>query len=164
LGWTGSASVFARRESNVIDWVRASPAERWHTTNIRRVVVRGVEVGASRRTGATGLVRLDYTLLDADAGAVTFLSKYVLDYARHKLTASASLPLPGRLALGQRIGYARRADRRAYWVLDARIARPVGSAELFVEGTNLLDEAYQEISGVDMPGRWIRAGLRLKAF
>jgi len=158
-GWQASASLFARRESNVIDWIRTSPLERWQTTNIRRVVVRGVEMGAARRTANAGFVRLDYTYLDADAGAVNFLSKYVLDYARHKLTWSASVPLPGRFALGQRVAYARRADRRAYWVVDTRASRRLGLADVFVEGTNLLDQDYQEIAGVDMPGRWIRAGV-----
>lgn len=163
-GWQASASLFARRESNVIDWIRASPLERWRTTNIRRVTMTGSELGVMRRAGEAGFVRLDYTHLDADAGAVDFLSKYVLDYARHKLTASASVPLPRGFALGQRLAYARRADRRASWVLDARVSRRIGPADVFVEGTNLLDEAYQEIIGVDMPGRWVRAGLTLPAF
>ncbi|HXE79794.1 MAG TPA: TonB-dependent receptor, partial [Vicinamibacterales bacterium] len=158
-----TGTFFARRESNVIDWIRQSPLERWRTTNIRRVVVRGGELGVTRRTG-DGVVRLDYTFLDADAGEVTFLSKYVLDYARHKLAASASLALPGRIALGQRLSYARRADRRAYWLLDARLSRRIGPADAFIEGTNLLDEEYQEIIGVDMPGRWIRAGVTLSSF
>lgn len=163
-GWQGSVSLFARRESNVIDWIRASSLERWRTTNIRRVAVRGAEIGVLRRTPAAGFLRLDYTYLDADAGAVDFLSKYVLDYARHKITASASIALPGGFALGERLAYARRADRRSSWVLDARASRRVGRADLFVEGTNLLDEAYQEIVGVDMPGRWIRAGVSFSSF
>jgi outer membrane cobalamin receptor len=162
--WQGSASVFARRESDVIDWIRSSPLVRWQTTNIRRVAVRGMEGGVARRVGETGRLRLDYTFLSADAGAVDFLSKYVLDFARHKLTGSASLALPEGFGLGQRVAYTRRADRRAYWLVDTRLSKRVGAADVFVEGTNLLDTGYQEVIGVEMPGRWFRAGVAVVPF
>ena len=165
-GWQASGSVFARREENVIDWVRPSAAVRWRTTNIRRVDARGMDAGVTRMFGDArgGFVRLDYGYLDADAGRVDFLSKYVLDYARHAVTLSASAALPGRLALGQRVAYKRRLDRRSYWVVDTRVSRRFGPADVFVEGSNLLDTGYQEIRGVDMPGRWLRAGISVPAF
>jgi len=163
-GWQASASFFARREENVIDWVRPSAQVRWRTTNIRRVDARGFEAGVTRAFQGGGLARLDYAYLDADAGRVDFLSKYVLDYARHALGVSGSLSLPGRFALGQRIAYKRRLDRRSYWVVDTRLSRRFGSVDVVMEGSNLLDTEYQEIRGVDMPGRWLRAGISVPAF
>ena len=50
-GWTASATAFGRWDEDVIDWVRAVPTERWHTTNIRDVDTRGVELGVTRRLG-----------------------------------------------------------------------------------------------------------------
>ena len=41
-----------------------------------------------------------------------------------------------------------------------RIAR---GFDLFVEGSNLLDEEYQEIAGVRMPGATVAIGLALRA-
>jgi outer membrane cobalamin receptor len=163
-GWVGNASAFVRREENVIDWVRPSPLVRWRTTNIRRVDVRGFELGVGRLSTAGQLLRFDYAYLDADAGRVDFLSKYVLDYARHSVTGSASLQAPGRIAVGGRLSYRRRLDRRSYWVLDTRVARAVGRGELFVEGSNLLDTEYQEVRGVDMPGHWLRTGMSVTVF
>jgi iron complex outermembrane receptor protein len=163
-GWQTSASLFVRREENVIDWVRPTPLVRWRTTNIRRVDARGLEVGIARLSTMGQLLRVDYAYLDADAGRVDFLSKYVLDYARHSLTGSVSLQAPGGVGIGGRVAYRRRLDRRAYWVLDTRVARGMGRGELFVEGSNLLDTQYQEIRGVDMPGRWIRAGMIVGVF
>jgi iron complex outermembrane receptor protein len=144
--------------------VRPSALVRWRTTNIRRVDARGFELGIAHLSSRDGLARVDYAYLDADAGHVDFLSKYVLDYARHSITGSVSLSLPWRIALGQRVAYKRRRDRREYWVVDTRLSRRIGIGDVFVEGSNLLDTAYQEISGVDMPGRWIRAGISVPAF
>ena len=144
--------------------MRPTPLVRWRTTNIRRVDAGGLELGIARLLQNGGLVRLDYAWLDADAGPVDFLSKYVLDYARHSLTGMASVPLPGHLSVGGRLAYKRRHDRRAYWVADARLSRRIHLAEVFIEGTNLLDTNYQEIRGVDMPGRWLRAGVSVPAF
>ena len=164
-GWQASASVFARREEDVIDWVRPSALVRWRTTNLRRVDARGVEATLTRVVAdGGGFLRVDYAYLDADAGPVDFLSKYVLDYARHALTGSASVPLPARAGLGGRLAYKRRLDGQAYWVLDARVSRRFGPADLFVEGSNLLGTEYQEIRGVDMPGRWMRTGLVVSPF
>jgi iron complex outermembrane receptor protein len=160
--WLASATVFGRRERDVIDWVRTSAAEKWRTTNLRRVDTSGVELDLRRFVGS-GMVGLQYAWLSSRADDVSYISKYVLEYARHSVAVVASVDLPWRLGLGERIAFTERADRRHYWVVDARIARTAGAFSLFVEGTNLLDTSYQEIIGVDMPGRAIVAGIRLSS-
>jgi hypothetical protein len=48
--------------------------------------------------------------------------------------------------------------------VDARVGRRIASGlDLFVEGSNLLDEEYQEIAGVRMPGATVAVGLALRA-
>jgi hypothetical protein len=42
------------------------------------------------------------------------------------------------------------------------LERPFGRFTASVGYTNLLDSRYQEILGVDMPGRWFTAGLRTR--
>ena len=34
--------------------------------------------------------------------------------------------------------------------------------EAFLEITNLFDESYTEQSGIQMPGRWLKSGVRLE--
>ena len=92
------------------------------------------------------------TAIDASAGP------------SRRFTATASNLAPGRITVGGRLSYRRRLDRRSYWVLDTRVARAVGRGELFVEGSNLLDTEYQEVRGVDMPGRWLRTGMSVTVF
>ena len=159
-GWTASATVFGRWDADVIDWVRAVPTERWHTTNIRDVDTRGVELGVTRRLGAA-LWGVRYTGLHAEAPTLTLLSKYVLDYAPHALSLSGATTWR-RLDLGSHVTYTRRADGRDYWVADLRVAYPLGRAEVYADVANAFDQAYQEVRGVDMPGRWVKVGLRLR--
>jgi iron complex outermembrane receptor protein len=159
-GWTASATAFGRWDADVIDWVRAVPTERWHTTNIRDVDTTGVELGVTRRLGVA-LWGVRYTGQHADAPTLALLSKYVLDFAPHALSLSGATTWR-RLDLGTHVTYTRRADGREYWVADLRVAHPIGRAEVYADVANAFDQAYQEVKGVDMPGRWIKVGLRLR--
>lgn len=158
--WTASLTAYGRWDEDVIDWVRAVATERWRTTNIRDVRTRGVEAGLSRRAGP-GMWTLRYTGQRASAPALDLLSKYVLDYASQALSLSGATTWRG-LDLGSHLRFTRRADGRAYWVADLRVARGIGRAQVYVDVANAFDEAYQEVRGVDMPGRWVKVGLRLR--
>jgi iron complex outermembrane receptor protein len=157
---TGAVTVFARRETDVIDWVRASVQDQWRTANIREVRTRGVEVSATR-SGRAAFGRLEYTWLRADAPALVLLSKYTADYAPHSVAASGALRVGGATWVGGRADCKEKIDGRSYCGIDARVSRGFGRFELFVEATNLFDVQYQEIKGVDMAPRWLAAGLRV---
>jgi len=166
-GWVLQATVFGRADENVIDWLRATTADRWRTYNIRDVDTRGVELGARKTFAGGAFVLAGYTALDLNAAAVNQLSKYVLDYAPHSLTAAAAIPLPSRFSVAPRVEYRRRSRSTGtfdYVLLDARVGRRVSRhVELFVEGTNLLDASYQEIAGVAMPGATMSISLAVGA-
>jgi outer membrane cobalamin receptor len=162
--WMASATAFVRHDQDIIDWVRDSTAERWHTANVRRLDTAGIELGVRRMVGKGGSLDAQYAWLHSDADPVAQLSKYVLDYAPQRFVVSAAIPIRERMTVGGRLGYTRRADGRDYTLADVRLARAFGRVRLFVEGYNLLDAEYQEVLGVDMPGRSARAGLELLRF
>ena len=159
-GWTASATVYGRWDEDVIDWVRPVATERWHTTNIRDVTTRGVELGLSRRAGPA-LWSVRYTGQHADAPTLSLLSKYVLDYAPRAVSLAGATTW-NRIDLGSHVTYTKRADGRDYWVAALRVGRGFGRAEAYVDVANAFDQAYQEVKGVDMPGRWVKVGLRLR--
>lgn len=158
-GWSGALTTFGRWERDVIDWVRTSTAERWHTTNIRHVDSHGIEAGVRRQFGMHGEAGLQYTWQRLDAEALNLLSKYALDYSRRSLAASGVARV-GVWSIGPRVEFKRRVDGREYWVVDGRVGYRVARWELYVDGLNLLDTDYQEIRGVAMPGRAVRFGVR----
>ena len=155
-------SAFIRRDRDVIDWIRASTAERWRTTNVRRVAGSGAELGVRHLIGTAGWIDVQYTYLQTSASALDgMLSKYVLDYAPHNAAVSGAVRLPLDFDVSMRLGTTRRNDGRAYEVVDLRLSRPFRRASFFVDAAKLFDERYQEIVGVAMPGRWISGGVRV---
>ena len=155
-GWMASATVFARQDHDVIDWLRPTPAERWRTYNIRDVDTVGAEFSVRRAWTNGSFIQAGYTVLDVNAAAVTQLSKYVLDYAPHSVVVAGSIGLPAALELAPRLEVKRRTRSTGdteYAVLDLRLSRAFGIYEIRVEGTNLGNATYQEVLGVAMPGR-----------
>ena len=165
-GWMVQATFFGRADRDVIDWLRATPAERWRTYNVRNVSTKGVELAVRHSFTRGGFAQIEYTGIDLDAAAVTQLSKYLLDYAPRALVGSALVPIAGDVRLAPRVEYRRRtrsSGTSQYVVLDLRVARRLGPIfDLFVDGTNLLDRRYQEIAGVDMPGAAMTVALGLR--
>jgi iron complex outermembrane receptor protein len=161
-GWTASATVFGRADHDVIDWLRPTAADRWRTYNIRDVDTRGAELTARRMRQDGAFVQFGYTMLDVRAEAVTQLSKYVLDYAPHTIAASASAPFVAGLRFAPRLEYKRRtrsSGTSAYAVVDVRISRRLGPYDVRIEGSNLGNVSYQEVFGVEMPGRAVSVAL-----
>ncbi len=158
----GSLTVFAREESNVIDWVRTSAASKWRTANIRRLRAMGLEVSLERALGAHARVGAHYSRISLDPGQIEIRSKYVLDYARDSWAASTYFSMPLAFKYKQALRYKRRADGRSYWLLDGRLERDFSRFTAAVDFTNLLDSHYQEVIGVNMPGRWFVFTLRTR--
>ena len=161
-GWTLGATLFGRLDHDVIDWLRATPAERWRTYNIRDVDTLGVELTAGKTLVGGTFLQLAYTGMDVQAAGVTQLSKYVLDYAPHAFSAAAVVPLPAGLRIAPRVELKRRTRSTGparYTVLDLRLSRRFGTYELRVDGSNLGDATYQEVVGVAMPGRAVSVSL-----
>jgi iron complex outermembrane receptor protein len=155
-GWLLQATAFGRADSDVIDWLRPTTADRWRTYNIRDLDTRGVEFGVRRQFAAGAFVLAEFTALDLDAPAVDQLSKYALDYAPRSLVVAGGVPLPGGFRVAPRLEYRRRnrtPEPLDYVLLDARVGRRLGPLlEISIDGTNLLDERYDEVAGVPMPG------------
>ena len=155
-GWLVQTSVFGRQDRDVIDWLRTTTAERWQTYNVHDVSTFGFEIGVQKTLSSGTFIMAQYTALDVDAATVTQLSKYLLDYAPQSLAAAMAIPLPAGFRVAPRLEYRQRSRSSGtsnYVLLDARVGRRLTPIfDLFVDGTNLFDVAYEEIAGVAMPG------------
>ncbi len=158
-GFAASVTLFGRWESDVIDWVRTSAAERWHTENVRELRTHGLETSLRRQLGPVA-AHVSYTWLESRAPALTLESKYALDFSRHALALDLLARLPGGLAVAPSAEYRRKADGRQWWLLDLRMTRRLGRLELYLDGRNLTDAQRQEVRGVDLPGRSFGVGVR----
>jgi iron complex outermembrane receptor protein len=160
-GWTLSLSPFFRQDRDVIDWVRPTSADLWRSTNVRDVQTTGAEVGVTRRF-RSGLARAYVAALDVDAPSLALQSKYVLEYVTRSIGASVTTPIGGQFRLSVNVDHRHRYDGQSYALVGAKVSRGFGRCEIYVDGTNLLNESYHEVAGVAMPGRWIVAGFALR--
>jgi iron complex outermembrane receptor protein len=150
-----SATVFHRRERDVIDYIRQSQAEIWRAANFQRLHFTGFEASVSVRE-----VELHYTgLRGAQAALAGYLSKYVFNYPVHAGIAGWNGMLWDRIAARTRIGVVQRFTRDPYAVWDVFLAASHSRLRPFLQATNLVSTRYEEIPRVAMPGRGIVAGL-----
>jgi len=154
-------SGYIRRTESLIDWARAEDSEAtapWHIMNVTEATFRGVELAISgiELLGTQWTAR--YAGISFDSEATGYTSKYAL----RPLTRQASLEAERSIAgidVFLRGAYARRAGDSDFTIIDARISRTLGSARVFVDLRNALDEQYLDVSRMTAPGRSLHAGV-----
>lgn len=169
-GWTGQAAAFWRHDDGLVDWTfRRGVTAR--SANPVDIDVTGFEAVGRRSWSAVDLV-LGYTWLDKDAdyrSASVDASFYALNYARHRLTAAATVRL-GR-------GFELRVDNVLRFQAEnlLRVAggdhalstsvglayRPAGlrQLEISLQVDNAWDEDFQEVPAVPASPRQFSAGV-----
>jgi iron complex outermembrane receptor protein len=161
----GAFTVFQRREKNVIDYVRYSPADIYRATNFQHLVFSGFEGALTWRLSGGQEVRLEYTGLAGRRSVLTgAISKYVFNYPIHNGVAVWQGSLGSELVARMSIGAVDRFARGPYAIWDASVARSHGRVRPFMQFTNLADVGYQEIEGVPMPGRGILGGVEVRVY
>ncbi len=157
-----SATVFQRRDSDLIDYVRDSPTAIWVATNFQHLVFTGVEGTVEARLRADQVVSLEYTALKGDQAATgIYSSKYAFNYPVNDAVLAWQGAFRTWLAGRTRIGVVQRFGQSPYALWDASLARPGGRLRPFLQFTNLTSTVYQEIVGVSLPKRGVIGGMEL---
>jgi iron complex outermembrane recepter protein len=165
IDWThsrklkASATVFHRRETNGIDYIRASLNDRWMPVNFDRLRFTGVETALTVQPVASHQLDVAYTgLYGAQAAVSGVFSKYVFNYPSASAVVSYRAGFH-QFLLRTRVGILNRRARDPYalWDIDAgwngRRLRP------FLQLGNVTSTQYQEVAGIVMPGRSILGGV-----
>jgi vitamin B12 transporter len=172
--WT-SISVFERDQSNLIDYVRYSPTDISRAANFTSAKTRGCEFRLDWKSTKRSLesvkgaafreIKVSYSYLDSriDRGAV-YSSRYAFVHPRHRICINADALLPLSIHVSTTLTYNVKLDNIRYTLLGAQLTRSFHSLTLYVNGTNLLNESYEEIVGVPLPGRWLWAGAEYRLF
>jgi iron complex outermembrane receptor protein len=156
-----SATVFQRRESNGIDYVRGSTAVPWQAMNFARLRFTGIEASAEFVPARGHQITVSYEGLSGAQDALGgLLSKYVFNYP----SSNGVVFWQGgyRKWMGRtRLGVLNRRARPAYAIVDASVAYAGARFRPFLRFTNLGDTRYEEIAGVAMPGRAVVGGIEV---
>lgn len=161
-----SLTVFQRRDTNVIDYVRANPNDIWVATNFDKLHFTGMEASTvwEPRTGQ----RLSVTfsaLRGVNASDQQILeSKYTFNYPVHSAVLAWNGTIWKNFIARTRLGVLDRLDQSAYALWDVSAGYSAGRVRPFLQLSNLTNTSYQEITGVSMPGRSIVGGVELYVF
>src|SRR5439155_1263952 len=115
-----SVTVFQRRDSNVIDYVRANANDVWQATNFDKLHFTGVEAAAVYESPAGQRISFSFSALrGVNAGSEALLSKYTFNYPVHSGVAEWRGAIAKRIVARTRIGVVDRLGRSPYAVWDA---------------------------------------------
>jgi iron complex outermembrane receptor protein len=155
-------AVFLRRESDLIDYIRATDTPPWQAQNLGEMETVGLRLRASRRWRRAS-AEAGFTLVDKEQTLGAGLeSKYVFTHPTKQLTARLRHDLLlGATADWQIIGRSRLAPLEDYRVLDLNLSLPVTYGSVLLRARNLTDESYEAVRGVPMPGRWFGLETRI---
>lgn len=176
--WNIDATVFERRDHNVIDYVlrtcsaipvdelppgascASAQATVYHAENLQNLNFTGVEALAHLRLPRDQAVQFAYTELYGVQKALNGLqTKYTFDYPVHEGVITWNGRLPGKFIARSRLGVLDRYGSDPYALWDAGIAREFSHVNTHLALSNISNTQYEEIQGVVMPGRSVVFGM-----
>ncbi len=169
--FSAKASVFHHHQRNTIDWIMdtRNPDATWQSVNLTKINALGFEADATLNSQLSTL-NISYCYLHQQKDDMPHLqSQYSLEYLRHKLTASLTLPVTNQLTLNAKYRFQDRMgtytdtsgqvqNYHPYSVVDARLTWQADAYTLYVEANNLLNHRYVDYGNVPQPGIWLMAG------
>ena len=165
-----SVTVFHSRQTNAIDYVRATPSAPYQASNLVGLQFTGVESSIEYHPTSSQSLKAAWTLLVGAQQALNGLqSAYIFNYPTNNASlqftqsfkALAHQSRTKGILLRTRLGVTQRYQQDPYAVWDVSLAREAGRIHPYLQMTNLTNTAYQEIAGVPMPGRAFTGGIEL---
>lgn len=175
--WTGDAALrreyarggaevtfFSRRSHDLIDWIRAAngsgASNIWTAGNVADATLHGVELSAD----VSDMVGIDWRLRVQGTRFSTSLPAGMEGkYALRPLTRSAGLTASRSLGAGLRMSidmvHSRRAAEEGYTTADARLEWSAGQWRVTLDGSNLGNARWLDVSGMPVAGRSVMAGI-----
>lgn len=159
--WISVRSTFFRRsDHDDIDYVKNTEAEPWRAMNVQAITFVGLESSAELSSRSQSL-NASYTLMTASQQQGQFLSKYVFNFPNHSVALAWHGQFRNLFAFRSRINVVQRFQRDAYSLWDGGACLTSGRIRPYFEMSNIVGGTYQEIPGVNLPGRSFVGGLEL---
>ncbi len=173
--WLGNtrlnSSVFLRQSRQTIDWVKFDITDKWQPQNLTDLQTFGIEMSFKHYFKHKLLknCNLSYAYLDmTKSDTQNFISKYVLDYLKHKFTLQLAHRFVYNSTLnwvgiykdrnGQYLDYIDGAynlfDYKPYFLTNVKWHKQWQKTRLSLTIENVFDITYRDLSYIKMPGRW----------
>jgi iron complex outermembrane receptor protein len=177
----GEISVFERLGKNTIDWVKLNEADKWQTQNITDLNTAGAEISGKYQFEKQFFIQnisVSYDYIDQTKQSGDYISYYALDYLKHKAVIGLQHKIYGKFGADWHFIYENRAGTysvfdsktnsftgetgyKPYFLTDAKLFWQSKTLEFYAEASNIFNVKYEELSNIQMPGQWIRVGVKL---
>jgi iron complex outermembrane receptor protein len=162
------------RGLDLIDWVKRSADDKWQSRNLTNLTKTGFEANVALHAGAC---RMDfgYAFMDQGKQSGEWISNYVLDYLRNKVTFGVSHPVYRGLSACWQFRFQSRCGTYtkysgqtlagvetpypSFSLLDLKINRQFGRFNLYLSANNLFNVPYYDIGNIPQPGFWLTGGI-----
>ncbi len=179
-------SAFYTQGKDLIDWMQEARSEGvWITRNINELNKYGFDFSTkifldefADILSNNSILTLSYSYLKTDKAKNDYVSQYVFNYLKHKLSANLSLPfakdfklnITGKYCVreGQYISYQNSStgenkDYEPFFTMDVNLDYNLNSmVNVYVSLTNIFDKDYYEIGNIPQPGRWAIFGIKFQ--
>jgi iron complex outermembrane receptor protein len=153
-------TVFHRRDSNSIDYVRPNSTAIWQAANFDELHFTGVEASADYTPVAGQNFGVAFTgLHGVSANPGTLQSKYTFNYPVQSAVLQWNGAIGRHIVARTRLGVVNRFAHDPYAVWDASASCITGRVRPFLQLTNLTNTIYEEIPAIAMPSRGVVGGI-----
>jgi vitamin B12 transporter len=167
-----NASVFKRRVSNFIDWVKTTVTDPWQPENFSQINTLGYTLSADYQTGVLQhaypfnslRAGIAYTNLDPVVKttlATANISRYAVESLRNQFTTTVNAEFLNVMALTLTARYCERINYKDYTVMDARLTFKQKRSSIYADASNIFDVNYIQAGAVPMPGVWATLGYKI---
>ncbi len=166
-----SLSAYYRWGKNIIDWIKLPSEEKWRSMNHSDVDAMGGEITATYSYGYwLKKISATYSLCHLNKETNGYISKYALDYLRHKFTAQLSHGIYRGFGAtwtanfqsrnGEYIDVAGNTQSYApVFTLDGRIYWQNSRMQVYVEASNITNTRYYDYGGILQAPIWAKGGI-----
>jgi len=174
--WIG----FYRKGIDIIDWVKSEQTDKWQSQNLTRLRSYGSEIriqfNLKKKFGKNypNQISLNYLFNNLEKDEMDFISYYVLDHLKHKLTASINQTILKNFTADVKVlfqdregsytgfengGWANEVDYEPFWIFDGKINYKWRDLNFYASVNNIFNLNYFDIGNVVQPGRWTKFGI-----
>jgi iron complex outermembrane receptor protein len=155
--WSLDVTGFARRATNLIDWVKpagAAPTALWQTMNVGEATYRGVESALDLPAidGFRASLFADGLSVASSQGA-SLVGKYALRPITRQAGVKVTTPPQRAMTARVDVELARRAFEKGYLTGNARVTWNRGAYRVSLDALNLANADWLDASGKPAAGR-----------
>ncbi len=179
------SNVFYRKGTNIIDWVRITNQDLWQSANITTLNTYGAAIQLKIHLNSifddNFLIQnftINYAYTNIEKSSGTFESYYSLDFLRHNASLASELKITKKLSWQWQMLFQDRnglydyfdeiqnkfTDLRPYesfFIINSKLRYQHNALSFFISADNLLNKTYFDLGNIEMPGRWLKAGVSI---